>query len=122
MIRQSKYLARLKGDYVKAMHQMLKAPAAKDYLIASGQTMSLREFVSMAFSAAGLDPDPYLVTDNAFLRPSDLVYSSMDPRLIKEDLNWKAEVTPVEIVQYMYEERLCKIPTSSCSHIQTLVV
>ena len=93
-------------DYVKAMHQMLKAPAAKDYLIASGQTMSLREFVSMAFSAAGLDPDPYLVTDNAFLRPSDLVYSSMDPRLIKEDFNWKAEVTPVEIVQYMYEERL----------------
>ncbi len=93
-------------DYVKAMHQMLLAPTAKDYLIASGQTISLRQFVSMAFSAAELKPEPYLVTDESFLRPSDLVYSSMDPSLIRNDLNWRAQVSPYKIVQNMYEGKL----------------
>ncbi|MCP9821902.1 GDP-mannose 4,6-dehydratase [Cyanobium sp. L1E-Cus] len=94
------------AEYVVAMHQMLQAPTAKDYLIASGHTTSLREFVRMAFAAAGLEADKYLVSDATFLRPSDLKYSSMNPSQIYADLGWKAQVQPSEIVQKMYEERL----------------
>ncbi|MFN9872614.1 MAG: GDP-mannose 4,6-dehydratase [Cyanobacteriota bacterium] len=93
-------------EYVVAMHQMLQAPTAKDYLIASGHTTSLREFVRLAFAAAGLEAEPYLISDATFLRPSDLKYSAMDPRLIEADLGWKARVTPAEIVQRMFEEQL----------------
>lgn len=93
-------------EYVTAMHQMLQAPVAKDYLIASGHTTSLREFVRMAFAAAGLEAESYLISDDTFLRPSDLKYSSMDPCLIATELGWKAQVLPAEIVQRMYQERL----------------
>ena len=93
-------------EYVVAMHQMLQAPKANDYLIASGHTTSLREFVRLAFAAAELEAEPYLVSDATFLRPSDLKYSAMDPSLIEADLGWKAKITPAEIVQRMYEDRL----------------
>ena len=94
------------AEYVVAMHQMLQAPIAKDYLIASGHTTSLQEFVRLAFAAAGLEADRYLISDATLLRPSDLKYSSMNPSLIFTDLGWKAQAKPDEIVQKMYEERL----------------
>ena len=93
-------------EYVVAMHRMLNAPVAKDYLIASGHTTSLREFVRLAFVTAGLEPGASLISDATFLRPSDLKYSAMDPSLIAADLGWKANVTPAEIVQRMYDETL----------------
>ena len=94
------------AEYVVAMHQILQAPTAKDYLIASGHTTSLQEFVRLAFAAAGLEAQRYLISDASFLRPSDLKYSLLDPRLIFKDLGWKAQTPPSEIVQKMYEERL----------------
>jgi GDPmannose 4,6-dehydratase len=93
-------------EYVAAMHLMLQGTTAKDYLIASGHTTSLRDFVRLAFAAAELEPEPYLISDATFLRPSDLKYSAMDPGLIKAELGWKAQVTPPEIVRRMFEEQL----------------
>jgi GDPmannose 4,6-dehydratase len=93
-------------EYVVAMHQMLQAATPKDYLIASGHTTSLRDFVRMAFAAAGLEHEPYLISDVTLLRPSDLKYSAMDPSRIEADLGWKARVTTPEIVQRMFEEQL----------------
>jgi GDPmannose 4,6-dehydratase len=93
-------------EYVKAMHLMLQSKGPKDYLIASGNTTSLRDFVKMAFSAAGLEADPYLINDTSLMRPSDLRYSSMDPSLIYKELGWKAQKVPCEIVEKMYEESL----------------
>lgn len=93
-------------EYVEAMHLMLQATQADDYLIASGLTTSLLEFVSLAFEAAGLNSEDHLVTDSAFLRPSDLRYSSMDPSKIAANLGWKARASPREIVQRMYDEKL----------------
>ena len=85
---------------------MLQTPVARDYLIASGQTTSLREFVRLAFLSAGLEPGEHIISDATFLRPSDLKYSAMDPSLIATDLGWRAEVTPVEIVQRMHDHIL----------------
>jgi GDPmannose 4,6-dehydratase len=93
-------------EYTAAMRLMLGAPVAKDYLIASGHTTSLGEFVRLAFSAAGLDAAPFLISDDSFLRPTDLKYSAMDPSLIYTDLGWKALMTPPEIVQMMYDSKV----------------
>ncbi len=93
-------------EYVVAMHKMLQAPVARDYLIASGQTTCLREFVRLAFLSAGFEPGEHIVSDATFLRPSDLKYSAMDPSLIATELGWRAVVTPAEIVQRMYDNIL----------------
>ena len=51
-----------------------------------------------------LEVEKHLVSDNTLLRPNDLKYSSMDPKLIHDDLGWKAKTVPREIVQKMYDE------------------
>ena len=89
-------------DYVKAMHLMLQAPIAKDYLIASGHTTSLRAFVSHAFNIAGLNESEYLQVDDLLKRPSDLGYSALNPELIKKDLGWSSSKSINEIVEKMY--------------------
>lgn len=93
-------------EYVKAMHLMLQQETPEDYLIASGRTISLLDFVEMAFRHAGLEHQNYLVSDQSFLRPSDLRYSAMDPSKIRKNLAWEAKVSPEEIVSRMYEEQL----------------
>jgi GDPmannose 4,6-dehydratase len=64
-------------EYVEAMHLMLQAKTANDYLIASGRTTSLLDFTRLAFECAGLNHEEHLVSDSTFLRPSDLRYSAM---------------------------------------------
>jgi len=93
-------------EYVIAAYQMLQQSEPKDYLIASGRTTSLREFVRLAFAAANLESEPYLKTDSDLVRPSDIRYSSMDPTLIRDELGWSAETSMEEIVQRMYEGKL----------------
>lgn len=93
-------------EYVEAMYLMLQADQPRDYIIASGKTTSLLEFVRLAFEAAGLDYQDYLVRDNTFLRPSDLSFSCMDPSKIATDLGWRAQATTAEIVKRIYEEQL----------------
>ena len=93
-------------DYVQAMHLMLQAPVAKDYLIASGHTTSLRAFVSCAFEIAGLDETTYLQVDDSLKRPSDLSYSAVNPGLIKNDLGWSSSKPIKDIVKKMYFKQL----------------
>jgi GDPmannose 4,6-dehydratase len=93
-------------EYVEAMHKMLQAPIAKDYLIATGNTNSLNEFVQLAFACANLNPQKYLISDDALLRPSDIHYSAMNPGMISSELNWKAKLGLAEIVERMFEGRL----------------
>ena len=58
------------GDYVRAMWLMLQQPRAEDYVIATGRTHSVRDFVRIAFEVAGLGSfEPYVVTDPRFVRP-----------------------------------------------------
>jgi len=89
-------------DYVEAMHRMLQAEKAMDFLIASGTTNSLRELVAAACRAAGLKAEERIVASNDLLRPSDLTYSGMDPRLIEQTCGWKSAHTLEEVVHKMY--------------------
>jgi GDPmannose 4,6-dehydratase len=93
-------------DYVKAMHLMLQAEKPRDYLIASGATTSLRDFVQSAFDVAGLEIDNYLESDDFFKRPADLSYSAVDPSSIKRDLGWSSSRSTQEIVVKMYRGEL----------------
>lgn len=93
-------------EYVVAMHLMLQAQTPSDYLIASGHTSSLLDFVRLAFQCAGLNHEVHLVSDSSFLRPSDLRYSAMDPTRIAKGLGWRAQATPGDIVHRMFDEQL----------------
>jgi GDPmannose 4,6-dehydratase len=89
-------------EYVKAMHLMLQSGRPCDYLIASGNTTPLRQFVQYAFDIAGLDIDKHLETDESMKRPTDLRYSSMNPSRINKDLGWFSTHSTREIVEKMY--------------------
>jgi GDPmannose 4,6-dehydratase len=93
-------------EYVEAMHLMLQADTANDYLIASGYTTSLLDFTRLAFNCAGLNHEEHLVSDSTFLRPNDLRYSAMDPTRIANELGWRAKTIPEDIVQRMFDEQL----------------
>lgn len=93
-------------EYVQAMHRMLQAPTAQDYLIASGQSSSLRQFVDLAFAAAGLNAADHLVSDTALLRPSDLSYSALNPARIAAELGWRATTSLATIVEKMHRDEL----------------
>lgn len=93
-------------EYVEAMHRMLQAPSPRDYLIASGRSSSLRQFVDLAFRAAALQADDHLVTDSSLLRPSDLAHSSLNPARIAAELGWTARTDLETIVDKMHRDEL----------------
>jgi len=89
-------------EYIQAMQMMLQTDEPEDFLIASGRTTSLRNFVDLAFAAAGLNSIDHLELDTAMLRPNDVEYSAMNPGKIKNLLGWKALTTIEQIVDKMY--------------------
>jgi len=93
-------------DYVKAMVLMLQAEQPRDYLIASGVTTSLRQFVQEAFVAAELDLANHLESVEALKRPADLNYSAMNPCRINKELGWSSQRPIREIVKKMYNHEL----------------
>ncbi len=93
-------------DYVKAMHLMLQVDRPNDYLIASGNTTSLRDFVLNAFDIAGLAIDDHLEISESFMRPADLSYSSLNPCRIRQELGWQSRRSIREIVEKMYNHEL----------------
>jgi GDPmannose 4,6-dehydratase len=91
-------------EYVEAMHSILQAETSDDYVIASGETYSLREFVEAAFAHAGLAPEGRLEVNRGLMRPTDLSYSAMDPSLIERSLGWKAQLNLEDVVARMMED------------------
>ncbi len=90
------------GDYVRAMWMMLQHPTPDDYVIASGRTHSVRDFVRIAFEAAGLGTyEPYVVQDPRFMRPAEVDLLIGDPSKAKRVLGWRPEVTFEELVEMM---------------------
>jgi GDPmannose 4,6-dehydratase len=91
-------------EYVEAMHLLLQQEVPCDYIIATGLTNSLRDFVELAFSAVGLSASDYIELDQSLMRPSDLRYSAVDPSRIHINLGWKAALGLAEIVSRMLSE------------------
>ena len=91
-------------EYVEAMYLMLQAPEPQDYVIATGETNSLREFVSMAFKKFNLEESKFIIADESLLRPSDIKYSFLNPSKIFNDLNWKSKKNLESIIDSMFED------------------
>jgi GDPmannose 4,6-dehydratase len=89
-------------EYVEAMWLMLQQDAPRDYVIATGNTISLEEFVATAFAQENLDWKPYVIQDPALFRPTDLLVGRADPSGSLKDLGWKAQTSGVDVVKKMY--------------------
>lgn len=95
-------------DYVEAMWRMLQQDEPDDFVIATGETSSLREFVSAAFAAVGLDWQDYVVNDPSLLRPTDIMTVRANPAKALALLGWQARFRMRDVVEMMVEaEKSC---------------
>jgi GDPmannose 4,6-dehydratase len=94
------------GDYVRAMHLMLQQPEPEDFVIATGQTHSVREFCELSFSHIGLDWREYVRTDPKFERPAEVDYLVGDAGKAREKLGWRPEVDFESLVRMMVDADL----------------
>lgn len=93
-------------DYVKAMWLMLQGDAPDDYVVATGETHSVREFVALAFSTLGIEYEKHVQVDPQFFRPTEKVPLSGNPAKIVSGLGWLRTKSFAEIVQAMVESEL----------------
>ncbi len=89
------------GDYVKAMWLMLQQDQPDDFVVASGETHSVRELVELSFAAAGLDHEKYVSIDPAFFRPAEVDLLVGDPSKAERVLGWRREVDFPQLVESM---------------------
>lgn len=91
------------GDYVEAMWLMLQQRQADDFVIATGETYTVREFLSEVFEYAGLDVDNHLVIDPRLYRPHEVPFLLGDSTKARNVLNWKPKVKFRELARMMYD-------------------
>jgi GDPmannose 4,6-dehydratase len=89
------------GDYVRAMWLMLQQARPDDYVVATGRTHAVREFVRLAFAAVDLPWEPYTIVDPRFYRPAEVDLLVGDPSKAKRVLGWEPEVSFEELVLQM---------------------
>jgi GDPmannose 4,6-dehydratase len=97
------------GDYVRAMWLMLQQDAPDDYVVSTGRTHYVRDFVRLAFEAVGLDYEPYVVVDPRFYRPAEVDLLIGDPAKAKRVLAWDPAVTFEALVENMVAEDLNRL-------------
>jgi GDPmannose 4,6-dehydratase len=96
-------------EYVEAMWLMLQQEQPDDYIIATGETSSLQEFVATAFARVGLDWRDHVETDSSLLRPTDLMVGKANPAKALAKLGWQAHYRMRDVVAMMIEDE--KTPT-----------
>ena len=89
------------GDYVEAMWMMLQHDQPGDFVVATGESYSVREFLQEAFSCAGLDWERYVEIDPAYFRPTEVDYLLGDSTKARENLGWKPRTTFRQLVEMM---------------------
>jgi len=94
------------GDYVKAMWLMLQRDNPTDYVVATGETHSVGEFLEMAFGCVDLDWRDYVVQDPRFMRPAEVDLLVGDPSRAGRELGWEPAVTFPELVRLMVDADL----------------
>lgn len=92
-------------DYVEAMWLMLQQATPEDYVIATGHTFSLQEFVATTFDLLGLDWHDHVVQDPKLFRPSEILINSADPDKARIQLNWIASLKGQAVVKAMLNEQ-----------------
>jgi GDPmannose 4,6-dehydratase len=93
-------------DVARAMWLMLQQDTPDDYVVASGETHSVKEFLEKTFELAGLDINKHVEFDNRLLRPQEVPYLLGNPTKVKEKLGWKPKYSFDDLVREMYESDL----------------
>jgi GDPmannose 4,6-dehydratase len=93
-------------EYVDAMARMLDCDTPEDFVIATGETRTLQDFVAAAFARVGLNWRAHVVENPALHRPIDIAYSSGDPSKAERLLGWKAETRMAEVVSRLVDAEL----------------
>jgi GDPmannose 4,6-dehydratase len=91
------------GDYVEAMRLMLQQPEPKDYVIGTGKTHTVQEFVEAAFAHVGLDWRRFVVIDPKLVRPAEVDLLISNPRRAREELGWTPRVSFADFVRMMVD-------------------
>jgi GDPmannose 4,6-dehydratase len=104
-------------EYVEAMWLMLQQPEARDYVIATGEMHSVREFVELAFSLVGRDWQEFVEIDPRYFRPTEVDELRGDASLARERLGWQSRTTFAELVRLMVEADLREAGLDPTEHM-----
>ena len=91
------------GDYVRAMWLMLQQDAPGDFVVATGETHTVRELCDVAFARAGLNYEDHVVVDDEFFRPAEVDLLVGDAKKARSELGWTPEVGFIELVEMMVD-------------------
>jgi GDPmannose 4,6-dehydratase len=94
------------GDYVEGMWRMMQADKPGDYVLATGETHTVREFCEIAFSHVGLDYQDYVVVDQRFVRPAEVDLLLGSPAKARAELGWEPQVPFSGLVEMMVDSDL----------------
>ena len=97
------------GDYVEAMWRMLQQPAADDYVVATGESHSVRELLETAFAVVGLDWQSHVRQDPALLRPAEVEHLVGDATKARRELGWAPRVSFPALVEMMVRADLDRL-------------
>jgi len=92
------------GEYVEAMWKMLSANGPNDFIIASGESMSLSEYADGIFSYFGLNLEDHLQVNDSYKRPQEIMSIRLDPERINKDLGWSFSMKKRSLIDFMCEE------------------
>jgi GDPmannose 4,6-dehydratase len=104
-------------EYVEAMWLMLQQPEARDYVIATGEMHSVREFVERAFALVGRDWQAFVEIDPRYFRPTEVDELRGDASLARERLGWQPRTTFEELVRLMVEADLREAGLDPAEHM-----
>jgi GDPmannose 4,6-dehydratase len=98
------------GDYVEAMWSMMQVDVPEDWVIATGETHTVKEFAELAFQSVNLNYQDYIQTSKKYFRPNEVEYLLGDPSKANDKLNWKPKTSFKELVKMMvdYDIQLAK--------------
>ncbi|MAV04690.1 MAG: GDP-mannose 4,6-dehydratase [Flavobacteriaceae bacterium] len=94
------------GDYVEGMWLMLQNDMPDDWVLATGETHTVREFVEKAFKVVGLDGDEFIEISEKYFRPNEVEHLLGDSSKARKDLNWKPKTSFDQLVKMMVEHDL----------------
>ena len=96
-------------DYVKAMYLMLQQPTPDDYIIATGEMYSVRDFLEEAFNYLQLDWHDFVITDPRYMRPTEVDALCGDASKARQVLGWKPETDFASLVREMVDAELARV-------------
>ena len=106
------------GDYVKAMWLMLQQDTPDDYVIATGETHTVKRLVELAFGAVDLDWQKYVVLDPAFVRPAEVDLLIGSPAKAEKQLGWKPETSFEKLIEMMVRADLDRLKGGDTSNFK----